>query len=74
MSAAGVCLGYLLIGLAFLLLSPLIVLIALADWCRCWCHGRAPRPFVPEHPDSQRRWIERMERARRLQAQEEDRR
>ena len=40
------------LALGFLILSPLILVIAIVDWVTVWRKGRAPSPFIPEHPDS----------------------
>ena len=71
MSPLGLLTGYAVLGLAFLLVSPLIFVIAVVDWLTFWRKGRAPSPFLPEHPASAKEWAETMERGRQLQEKEE---
>ncbi len=66
------CLGWLIFGVAILMLSPIIMVIAGLDWWLYWRQGGpAANYFPPEHPDSARAWAETMERGRRIQAKEE---
>lgn len=64
-------LGYLVLFLMLAALVPFILLLAAWDWVRLMWHGRTPEYFIPEHPDSQRAWIEAMERGRQIQRKEE---
>ncbi len=63
--------GYFFLALAFLVLSPVILLIGVLEWIRIWRRGPWPNPFLPEDPASAGAWAEKMERGRRLQAEEE---
>ena len=63
-------LGVIGLILAFMIASPLIALIGIYSLFKLW--RPTPSYFPPEHPDSAKVWAEKMERARRAQAREED--
>mgnify|MGYP001593104757 CR=1 FL=1 len=64
-------LGYTLLAITLLMLSPFILLLAAYERVQLWRTGVRPTYFIPEHPASAQRWAEQMEHARRLQAHEE---
>ena len=63
--------GYTVLIVLLTLVIPFVLLWAVWDWVRLMWHGRTPEYFIPEHPDSQRAWIETMERGRVTQRKEE---
>lgn len=72
MTVVARALGYLVLLLMMAVLLPYIVGLAVWDWIRVFRGKAAPSPFIPEHPDSQRAWIETMERGRATQRKEEE--
>ena len=49
------------------------ILFVAREWFLFWHQGPRPTYFPPEHPDSAAEWTKKMERARRLQAEEDAR-
>ena len=64
-------LGYLVLFGLLACLLPFILVLAVYDWLLVGLGKRRPEYFIPEHPDSQRAWIETMERGRQIQRKEE---